>query len=66
MDMTMPAVMGSDSMHFYAKQKLSILELEALMLRYLEEYPDWKDGYDWALLSEMESGSNISWDIKIF
>ena len=50
-------------MHFYSKQKLSIAELEALMLRYLEGRPDWKEGYDWAPLSEMESSSNTMWEI---
>jgi hypothetical protein len=54
---------GGESMHFYSKQKLSIAELEALMLRYLEGSPDWKEGYDWAPISEMESISNTSWEI---
>jgi hypothetical protein len=54
---------GSDSRHFYARRKLLIPELEALMLRYLGESPDWKDGHDWAPLSEMESKPNVSWNI---
>jgi hypothetical protein len=54
---------GGESMHFYAKHKFSIPELEALMHRYLEGRPDWREGYDWAPLSEMESSSNTSWDI---
>ena len=54
---------GGESMHFYAKHEFSIPELEALMLRYLEGGPDWREGYDWAPLSAMESGPNISWDI---
>jgi hypothetical protein len=54
---------GGDETHSYARRDLTRRELEALMLRYLRQQPDWKDGHERLPLSEIQPDSRLTWDI---